>query len=822
MKRLLALLALALCSCSDIFVGEEMARPTNENLPDLTAAFAEEGDTRTYIEDGKYLRWHEGDMITAFFGNTLNRQYRFNGATGDNSGTFSLVTDGVLGTGNSLDRIYAIYPYSAEATIADNGAISLTIPAVQTYAENSFGVGANLMAAVTENVGDTFLSFKNICGYLKLKLYNADGATLTSLEVKGNNGEQLAGNATLTINYGEDPTLLLADSATRTITLDCGEGVALGTTAETATELWVVVPATTFTNGLTITATDSEGKVYEKSTTKEVVIERNVIQPMAALNAEFAMLALESWKIYYTATAKVEPYNKSVFGANYVSNEWDSTTKEGVITFDGEVTTIGKEAFMSRYKLTSITIPECATTIGSKAFYGCTNLKTIAIPDCVTTISSDAFNQCGITSITIPEGVTTIATNLFSNCDKLASVTLSDNITSIGNTAFNGCTSLTHITIPGSVTTIGNRAFTGCYNLKTIYCDATTPPTLATSVFPTAVENIYVPTTSINAYKEAWSAYASLITTTTPVGNEIWYTNGSTTTATEPDHTDVFGANIVSNTYDSAKKRWVITFDGNISAIGDYAFSYCKDLISITIPEGVTSIGESAFSNCWGLTDVTIPSSVTSIGDYAFQLCDRLASINIPEGVTSIGVMAFYATGLRDITIPSSVTSIGFTAFYYCVNLVSITVTDGNPKYDSREGCNAIIETETNCLVVGCCASTIPNDVVSIRDMAFAECKHLHNITIPDSVKSIGYNAFCYCPNLTTVYIGSGVVNIESSAFYGCGNLQEVYCYAVNPPTLGYDVFDGSGYVIRFYVPAASVDAYKAQWSKYDSQIRPL
>ena len=157
MKRLLALLALALCSCSDIFVGEEMARPTNENLPDLTAAFAEEGDTRTYIEDGKYLRWHEGDMITAFFGNTLNRQYRFNGATGDNSGTFSLVTDGVLGTGNAFDRIYALYPYNSDARISDEGTISLTLPATLTYAENTFGAGANTMVAVTENLDDTFL-----------------------------------------------------------------------------------------------------------------------------------------------------------------------------------------------------------------------------------------------------------------------------------------------------------------------------------------------------------------------------------------------------------------------------------------------------------------------------------------------------------------------------------------------------------------------------------------------------------------------------------------------------------------------------------------
>ena len=145
MKQLLTLLALVLCSCAETFVGEEATRPNNENLPDLTAAFAEEDNTRTYIEDGKYLRWHEDDRLTIFYGNTLNRQYKFNGATGDNSGTFSLVPDGMLGTGNAFDHIYALYPYNADARITDEGIISLTLPAEQTYAENSFGRGANTM-----------------------------------------------------------------------------------------------------------------------------------------------------------------------------------------------------------------------------------------------------------------------------------------------------------------------------------------------------------------------------------------------------------------------------------------------------------------------------------------------------------------------------------------------------------------------------------------------------------------------------------------------------------------------------------------------------
>ena len=477
MKRLLTLLALVLCSCAETFVGEEIARPNNENLSDLTAAFAEEDNTRTYIEEGKYLRWHEDDRLTAFYGNTLNRQYKFNGATGDNSGTFSLVPDGMLGTGNAFDHIYALYPYNADARITDEGVISLTLPAEQTYAENSFGRGANTMIAVTENLEDTFLAFKNACGYLKLKLYNAEGTTIKSIEVKGNSGERLAGAATATIAFGEAPMLAMADDATTSVTLDCGEGVALGTTAETATEFWVTLPATTFAEGLTITATDTEGGVFEKSTTNEVIIERNHIQPMAAFEfinpnrpTQPTPANNEIWYTNGSTTQATTPYNTNVFGANIVSNTYDAAKECWVIKFDGEVTTIGHNAFFGHYSLTSVTIPDSVTTIGDSAFYGCSSLTSVNIPDSVTTI---------------------------------------------GNSAFYDCNKLTSVTIPDSVTTIGYYAFRFCSSLTSVYCKPTTPPAGDSCMFynNASGRKIYVPMESVEAYKSAgyWSEYKSSI-----------------------------------------------------------------------------------------------------------------------------------------------------------------------------------------------------------------------------------------------------------------------------------------------------------------------
>ena len=410
----MALLPMLFCACSSF--NEENGTPTVYATTDLQAGFAEE--TRTYVENNKYLRWHEDDRLTAFYGNTLNRQYKFNGKTGANSGTFSLVPSGELGTGNAFDRIYAVYPYNETATITDEGEIALTLPAVQSYVENSFGKGANTMIAVTENLEDTFLGFKNACGYLKLKLYDIDGGELKSIEIKGNNNEKIAGAATATIAFGEAPQLTMADNATTTVTIDCGDSIAIGQTPETATEFWVVLPEVTFTKGLTIRVTDSDGGVFEKSTENEVVITRNEILPMAAVEA--ILCAPESWKIRYTATERVEKswwLTDDDFGASLVSNEWDETTSEGVITFDGDVTCIGTYAFSGFTSLTSVTIPNSVTEIGKQAFEDCTSLTSVTIPDSVTEIGDRAFDGCtSLTSVTIPDSVTEIGYGAFYYC----------------------------------------------------------------------------------------------------------------------------------------------------------------------------------------------------------------------------------------------------------------------------------------------------------------------------------------------------------------------------------------------------------------------
>ena len=209
---------------------------------------------------------------------------------------------------------------------------------------------------------------------------------------------------------------------------------------------------------------------------------------------------------------------------------------------------------------------------------------------------------------------------------------------------------------------------------------------------------------------------------------------------------------IKGRTFKNCTSLTSITIPNSVTSIGLSAFEGCTGLTAITIPNSVTTIENSTFDGCTGLTSVTIPDSVTSIGAWAFDGCTGLTSVTIPNSVTSIGWSAFAGcTGLTSITIPNSVTSIGMGAFAACIGITSIVVESGNTVYDSRENCNAIIETATNALIQGCNTTIIPNNITSIGGYAFAGCTGLTSITIPNNVTSIGNYAFWYCTGLTSV-----------------------------------------------------------------------
>ena len=164
----------------------------------------------------------------------------------------------------------------------------------------------------------------------------------------------------------------------------------------------------------------------------------------------------------------------------------------------------------------------------------------------------------------------------------------------------------------------------------------------------------------------------------------------------------------------------------------------------------ITEIGENAFSYCPDLLSVSIPNTVTQIGDNAFTTCEQLTSMLIPR----------------------SITKIGHEAFTFCTNLSFLTVEEGNPVYDSREGCNAIIETATNTLVLGCIHTIIPNTVTTIGYAAFQEVP-IESIEIPNSVVHIENNAFENC-HLKAIEIPNSVTTIGDFAFNSCASLSEI------------------------------------------------
>ena len=869
MKRLYpilsALLLLVACAESDT---DRAVTQQLQNSPDFHAVF-EADDTRTFVDEKVRLLWTEGDLISIFT-NTLNQKYEFDGEAGDNSGTFTPISSGQFGSGSSLsvDANYAVYPYNQSTKISYDGELSIELPATQAYAEDSFGVNANTMVAVTQSQNDNFLSFKNLGGFLKLQLYG--DVTVKSIHLEGNNGEKIAGGVTVTAKYGKNPTLTMDSDATTSITLDCGAGVKLGTSSSSATEFWIVVPPVTFTKGFAITITDTEGGTMTKSTTKSYAVERNVIKSMAAFKVETELL-IPANEIWYTSTDGkiVEPYSdanhqaSSSFDANIVSNVYKDG--KGTITFDKDVTTIGRNAFFARYNLESIILPNGITSIDDDAFFGCNSLKSIVIPDSVIDIGVQAFR----------------------GCYSLVGIVIPDSVTSIGGSAFSGCSSLTSVTIPDSVIDIGDGAFLGCESLTAFY-----------GKYASSDNRCLIVNGVLNSFAPVGLTSYSIPNRVTSIGGSAFSGCSSLTSVTIPDSVTSIGR----FTFYRCSSLTSVTIPDSVTSIGTDSFAYCKSLRSIVIPDSVIDIEEPAFAYCESLTafygqyassdnkclilgntligfapagikSYSIPDNISIIGFRTFACCS-LENIHIPDSVIEIQEDAFIGCkSLTSVTIPDRVTKIGHFAFSSCwslekvyckpvdppilgnyvfldcdkkmeeINVPSESEDDyksasgwseyadkivgydfDNNKEESSVPTNQIWYTSkygkivepndptvfgvnivSNVYKNGKGIISFDSDVQWVGARAFQDCKELESINLPRSVESIGVFAFSNCSSLKELNLPDGVAYIESYAFSSCSLLTKV-TIPNSVHTIHSCIFSGCSSLAKFYGKYASSD----------------
>jgi len=279
-----------------------------------------------------------------------------------------------------------------------------------------------------------------------------------------------------------------------------------------------------------------------------------------------------------------------------------------------------------------------------------------------------------------------------------------------------------------------------------------------------------------------------------------------------------------------------------VTRIGEFAFSMLDKLTQVSIPASVKEIGREAFVGCANLESVDMKEGLKEICQEAFRSCTSLSSLNLPLGLESIGFASFTnCLNLETIRIPRSASDIHITAFEGCDALCNIVVEEGNAIYDSREGCNAIIKTADNTLVVGCKGTQIPSSVTEIGPEAFKLCRGLQSIFIPGSVVAIGEDAFGNCTQLKTVTLSYGLKTIGQSAFWWCGlseltipasvrsigpcafwmpDLKKLTSLIENPiPTLGICDMETTSPVL--YVPKGTLERYKAtsSWNEFQEII---
>ncbi len=502
----------------------------------------------------------------------------------------------------------------------------------------------------------------------------------------------------------------------------------------------------------------------------------------------------------------------------------------GVLTISGTgAMTNFNSASMPWYALKndikSVVINSGVTSIGNYAFYNCINLTSVSIPSSVTTIKPYAFENCtSLTSVTIPSGVTSIGYYAFYNTgltDIHISWTTAEAIPTWNYmTQASQADNITLHVPCGSAEYYLAKAGWKTYTIRG-GCNTTYTLTVASNNSAYGLVQMDNGTPAASISEQVYTDDSHRITAV-PVDachHFVQWNDGNTENprTVMPNTNTTYTATFAEEQYSGTcgtNLTWVLECDSTlrISGTGDMTnfgnssqpWKNISHLIKhVVIEEGVTSIGNNAFYQM-DIVTVTNPSTLKTIGSTAFYRCHQLESINFPNGMTSIGNSVtghgpFYeCTSLKAIYIPASLTFINSDTFLRCYSLTSIVVDPANPKYDSRDNCNAIIETSINKLWYGC-----------------------QTTVIPDGVKTVAQFAFEYQHNLKSIRISNTVTHFETSVFKECENLKDIYVeWTTTPPqdilTSWYE-HENLNATITIHVPCGYESLYSSStvWNRY-------
>lgn len=544
--------------------------------------------------------------------------------------------------------------------------------------------------------------------------------------------------------------------------------------------------------------------------------------------------AFSDTKWYYNQPSGLIYINKVLYG-------YKGTCPENIVVKDGTLS-ITSSCFYGT-KLKSITIPDSVKIAGACTFYDCTNLTNVYLGNGIDNIGISIFSNCtSLESIEIPDSITVIESSAFNNCSALSNVSFGNNIVEIRDSAFSNCTSLNNITLPDGLKSIGTSVFSGCTTIEKINIPDTTE-TIGSGAFQdcTALAEITIPESVISVTSSSFK-------------NTAIYNNQTEDL--------IYISNILLGYRDTCPET--IEVKAGTRIIAASAFSNCKDIKTVSIPNTVGIVCSSAFYNCTSITSISISDSITRIDSNAFYNCSALTGVyitdleawcnidftnetsnplyyakklylnnnlitelTIPENIKTIKPYVFCnCTSILSISVPDSILSIGLSSFKGCSSLQSIKlpfIGSGDEKathlgylfgaqdYDDvsyYSGGSYINYVPATLKTV-----TVSDKCETIGDYAFYNCNNISEFNIGKTVKSIGEFSFYQCSKLTSITIPNSVTDIGDYALSNCASLTDI-TIPNSVTNLGAGVFSSCTSLTDITIPNSITTIKKSTFSR--------